>query len=154
MSNQVQNIGYNSHNHIAVLNTLAILTLIYMVRIIGSVILIALKWITKEKFDAINKSHARVSNNLFFKNILTLIIEGFFDLSIMTYYNLKMWTYYPLIEATSFAISWFIVFIILIVVPGCYIILFMKNRHELQTDETFKDRFGVLYGDLHTEKTS
>ena len=90
---------------------------------------------------------------MFFQNILALTIEGFLDLSIMTYYNLKMWTYYPLIEAASFAISWFIVSLVLIVVPGCYIVLFIKNRQELATDETFKARFGVLYGDLQTEKT-
>ena len=89
VSDQVQNIGYNSHNHISVLNTLAIIVLIYMVRIIGSAFLYALKWITNDKFNVINKSHAKISKNLFFQNILALTFEGFLDLSIMTYYNLR-----------------------------------------------------------------
>lgn len=72
----------------------------------------------------------------------------------MTFFNLRMWTYNPLIEAASFAISWFIGILVLIVVPICFIILLIKNRDELATDQTFKARFGVLFEDLHNFKTS
>ena len=83
---QTSDIGYDTYNSLIILNTLAIVILIYMVKLVMFILIRLFNWITCNKFQ--EKVNTNWSKSMFFSELHAIYIDGFLETFISMYLTL------------------------------------------------------------------
>ena len=112
---QIIDIDYESFNSIMLLNTLGILLIIYVFKVFLSIILKLILMLTKK--EKLRKAWNYMFRSLYFDELITLYIQGYFEFFISAILTYKLGNYDLIGEKISQVISWFSFFICLVFLP-------------------------------------
>mmetsp|Transcript_23187 Transcript_23187/g.35886 ORF Transcript_23187/g.35886 Transcript_23187/m.35886 type:complete len:134 (+) Transcript_23187:3022-3423(+) len=131
MMDQMVDLGYETHNSLLNLGSLAIFTFIYTLRVAFFLLLCASSFCTN-RFQEKRRS---LSQTLFFGEILAILIEAYFEFLLSGYLQLKA----PLTstggESVSIAIGLVGLFLILIFMPLGFFKVLSQPLGRLETDD-------------------
>ena len=143
MLDQMEDIGYGSHNAILNLGTLGVVFYLYLIKaVLCIVVLKGLAKINPEKFG---KYYDKLYTILFFSEILQLMMEGFMEFSTASYLNIRQ----PLFTTKAETMSYYYAMVVIAMMGlamaiGVMIIYKAKNPENLQ-DPDFIKTYGLYY---------
>jgi len=144
---QMQDIDYEYMNTIIILNTLALLLIMYFIKVGFYMILKGYLFITKNKLGG--KKLARyLKKQLIFNEILNIYIQGYIEFFIGSILTIKFGRYTVIGEQMSFAIAIFSLAFANVFLPIFSAWIVCRPAKTLKR-KSFHQKWGILYGDLN-----
>ena len=116
----MQNIGFEYRNSFQSLGALTFILFLYFLRmaisILFKVFILILK--VKDKENTLVKVYRALSKNIFFNQIISLSLEAYLEFYINGLINIKTADYSTNGELLGISISYFILFMIYVVIPS------------------------------------
>ena len=144
--NRMQNVNYKYRNSYQDLGALTFILFLYLLRVFLSIILklsILIFRIKKEK-SLLIKSYNKMSENVFFNQIIGLSLEAYMEFYINGLLNLQTPDFSTNGEILGMLLASFISFMIHIVIPFLLLYLQFTNLKRLKSKE-IRSQIGVLY---------
>ena len=143
---QIQNLGYETSNPTENLGTIALLTVLYFIRIVYFFLMVSpIKRYTRHG----HKYHKSLSQKLFYGEILIILIEGFLDFTIAFF----LYGFYDPIneKGLSYFVCVVIFFMVFVVLPGTILQVIFEDKETLQSS-AYKNMYGTLYEELRIKE--
>ena len=148
---QMRDLGYESHNLIQNLNSLAIFALIYFLKVIFLVMVKAFSALSRNKWGS-GDLYERMKANLFFSEIIAIMLEGYLEFLIACSLNLQAPLYSMSGEVFSTILGFLLGFIAFLALPGVLIWLQTKNLEHRSKD--FDRKWSGFYEGLRPSSKS
>ena len=136
----MQDIGYDSYNSLITLNTLAIVIILYILRLIIYLMIRIFIYLTCDIFCLSD----RLSwfDSMFFNELHAVYKDGFMEIIIATFLTLKDGFKSQPGEIVSSSLAIFSLLVIFIIFPFSIFMIFIQKQKTLKTDENFKLDYG------------
>ena len=138
-------LGYETHNQLLNLGSLAIFLWFYLIKVILYLILMPCKMMSPR----VEKLMAFLRKGLFFNELVGLLIESYFEMLISTYLQLRAPLQTASGEIASIGFSYITIFLILVFLPGTMIWALTQPTEKLKEDK-FKESWEDLYSGMKT----
>ena len=152
---QIENIGYESHNTIQNLNTVAVVMVLLSIRVLFALICRCFKRICCCGNECLQKTYNYLMDGVFMNLVNTLGIEIFMEVVVVVYLNFlpKDGTALQAGEVVGYYVSGLGILIAFVGLPVSVVWLIWTKppREQLESEET-KSVWGVLYDDLRTDR--
>jgi len=144
----MRNLGYESHNSMLNLGSIAIFSFVYYLRVL--LFFILLKPIVKYtgKYKELQK---RIAEDLFYSEIMILSMEAYIEFLISGYLNLQEPITSTFGEAMSVGIGWYSVVITVVVIPVLFVYVLSHPIEKFQ-EHTFHRKWEGLYEGVNTKR--
>jgi len=126
-------LGYETHNSLLNLGSLALFTVLYVVRVFFFLFLCLLSSMTGFFGSYVTKLY----HSLFYAEILAILIDAYFEFLISGYLQVKAPLSTTLGEQASFAFGIFGLFLVLVFLPACLFMVMWQPLPKLK-EETFE----------------
>jgi len=138
-------LGYESHNEILNLGSLAIFLVLYFLKVILYFLLLPLSIIRPQLESTKNK----LKKGLFFNDLIALLEEAYFEMLISTYLQFKAPLNTANGEVSSTGFGYISVFLVLLFLPAACIWVLSQPLERLREEE-FKNSWEDLYTGMKT----
>lgn len=138
---QMEDLGYDTHNSMLNLGSLAIFSFVYFVKLgVYVFVVLPVKYFTGRG----SKMMKSMQETLFYGEFIFLVIEAYLEFLIAGYLNLKEPITTKNGEVLSIAIGWYCALTTLIVMPAAFVYMFTRST-EVLSSESFKQKWEALY---------
>ena len=144
MSDQTQQIGYDSYNILLNLGTLSLIIILYCLKlVIVFVIMLPLSYCIPK----IKEQYKIEKNNLFFDDFFGIIFEGYFNIIICCLFNFFADSESQDNNLTNKVLAHVLLVIMIFCVPAILIHLYQKSREQLD-EPNYRKRWGKAYQNI------
>ena len=146
---QMRDLGYESHNLIQNLNSLALFLSLYFLQVFFALLILMIAYFSKGKWGT-NEIYQKMKKRLFFNEIINILIEGYLEFLIAGILNFRA----PLDtmngEITSTIMGFIVLILALIALPGCAIYVLCQDLQKVNTEE-FRQKWKPLVEPIKTK---
>ena len=143
----MEDIGYSLGTIFPNLQSVAIALVVYLVELCVFAGVKIFHYITKS--ERLKSFAARLQSQLFFSEILTILLEAYLEITIAVVLNLRFPAFEELNEKLSLISSYTLLALSQVVLP-CLLIFVVINKNKAQSSESFNQLWSPLFEGVHT----
>jgi hypothetical protein len=138
---QMENLGYDTHNSVILLGSLGIFAMWYWIRVSAYFfMLVPFVVLTRKGLKAVKFMKKR----LFFKDFIAITIEGYFEYIIAAYLNIEYPVYKKSGELMGIGVGYYSAFLVLFLFPVIWVLLLFQPIKKFK-EKRFNEKYGQMF---------
>ena len=147
---QMEDLGYSTHNSIINLGSLGLFSFIYVCKVVFYFLLL-IPAVGLSRSNSLLEWALKIKQDLFFTEFISITLEGYFEFLIAAYLNLSQPLDSTSGEKASLYIGWYSFIVPVIIFPLMWIMIIVQPLKTLNS-EKFQKKYGTFFAGIKSDR--